>query len=196
MNLALISTVRISYKEAGTMKYVPNALTITRLFLVPIFAYIFFAPFENNHIYALVIFLAAGLTDLLDGYLARKFDVVSKVGIVLDPLADKMMLMTALVCLTLIGIMPAWALWIMLVSEGILILAGIYIYFHKDMDVIPANKYGKMATILFAAAVAMMVLLPDSPFTPLVLVLALSGKIVSFASYGLHLMMQRRGGRN
>ncbi len=173
------------------MKYVPNGLTILRLCLVPVFAYMFFAPIENNHIYALVIFMVAGLTDLMDGYIARKYDVVSVFGIVLDPLADKLMLLTALVCLTRIGVMPAWALWIMLVSESLLILTGTYMYFKKEKDVIPANKFGKTATILFAAAVFLMVMFPGGIVTRLVLVLALAAKIVSFTSYALQMLQKK-----
>jgi len=169
------------------MRHVPNALTIIRLLLVPVFAYMFFEPIPNGHFYALAIFLVAGLTDVLDGWLARKYNVISVVGIVLDPLADKLMLLTALVCLTMIGIMPVWGLWIMLAIESVQIAVGTYLYFHKEKDVIPANKFGKSATILFAAAVFLMIVLPQNPATLIVLGLAMAGKIASFASYAAHL---------
>jgi hypothetical protein len=81
------------------MKHVPNLITITRLFLIPIFIYAFFSGSPYGQLHALLIYLIAGVTDLLDGYLARKYNVVSLVGIVLDPLADKLMLLAALWCL-------------------------------------------------------------------------------------------------
>jgi len=136
--------------------------------------------------YALMIFLLAGITDLLDGYLARKYDVVSVVGIVLDPLADKLMLLTALICLYVAAVLPLWVLAVMAVSEGLLILAGIYLYFHKTEKVIPANKFGKMATILFTLAVVLLILLPAADISQWMLLLAVAAKIVSFSTYGLN----------
>lgn len=168
------------------MKYVPNALTFLRLMMVPVFAVLFFSPIENNHIYALIIFLMAGVTDFLDGFIARKYHVVSVVGIVLDPLADKLMLLTALVCLAAYGSMPAWVLVIVLINESILIIAGINMYFRKKKSVIPANKYGKTATVLFSLAVFLMIVLPGLPITRIVLIVALIAKIFSFATYGVN----------
>ncbi len=165
------------------MKYVPNALTILRMFMVPAFAVLFFSSIEYNHIYALLIFLLAGFTDWLDGYLARKYDVVTVVGIVLDPLADKLMLLTALICLTYYGSMPIWILVIVLINETILILAGISMYFRKKKSVIPANKFGKMATVLFTIAVFMMIVMPNQPFTMAIMIIALFSKLISFSSY-------------
>jgi len=154
--------------------------------LVPVFAVIFFSSIPNSHIYALVVFLVASLTDMLDGYIARKFNLVSVIGIVLDPLADKMMLLTVLVCLTVYGAMPLWAMLIMLISETILIVGNIFAYFQKSRDVVPANKLGKTATVLFAAAVVLMILLPGHPLTWGALALALATKLISFFYYGVH----------
>ncbi|HSN58547.1 MAG TPA: CDP-alcohol phosphatidyltransferase family protein, partial [Clostridiaceae bacterium] len=68
------------------MKYIPNAITLLRLLMVPFFAFVYFSEMPNAQVYALALFLAAGFTDVLDGYLARKYDVVSVVGIVFDRL--------------------------------------------------------------------------------------------------------------
>ena len=165
------------------MKHIPNAITIVRLFLVPVFIYAFFSGGPNSQIYALVIYLIAGITDLLDGYLARKYKVVSVVGTVLDPLADKLMLLTALWCLSVTDAIPVIVFIIMVVIEGFQILSGIYLYSRPQKSVIPANKFGKSATVLFALAVSMMVLLPDFSLTIVVVLLALVAKIVSFSSY-------------
>lgn len=167
------------------MKYVPNALTILRLFMVPAFAVLFFSSIKYNHIYALIIFLFAGFTDWLDGYLARKYDVVTVVGIVIDPLADKLMLLTALICLTYFGSMPIWVLVIVLVNETILILVGLSMYFRKKKSVIPANKFGKMATVLFSIAVFLMIVMPGHSFTMTILIIALISKLFSFSSYSV-----------
>lgn len=174
------------------MKYIPNMITLLRLFMVPIFAVMFFSDVKNHYIYALMIFLLAGITDLLDGYLARKYDVVSVIGIVLDPLADKLMLLTALICLFVTAILPPWILAVMVISEGLLILAGIYLYFHKTEKVIPANKFGKMATILFTLAVVLLILLPTADISQWFLLLAVAAKLISFSIYGLNFIQRSK----
>ena len=174
------------------MKYVPNALTILRLFMVPAFALLFFSLIPNNHRYALLIFLLAGFTDWLDGFLARKYDVVTVVGIVLDPLADKLMLLTALFCLTIYGSMPIWVLAIILANESILIIVGVAMYFRKKKSVIPANKFGKIATLLFTLAVFLMIVLPGHSFTMTIMIIALISKLISFASYGIRYFKKHR----
>ncbi|HSN59036.1 MAG TPA: CDP-diacylglycerol--glycerol-3-phosphate 3-phosphatidyltransferase [Clostridiaceae bacterium] len=165
------------------MKYIPNAITLLRLLMVPFFAFVYFSEMPNAQVYALALFLAAGFTDVLDGYIARKYDAVSVVGIVFDPLADKLMLLTALACLTFNGVIPLWTLAVMLVVEGVLILAGIYLYLNDKKDVVPAGKLGKAATVLFAAAVSMMILIPDNPATWIVFWAALAAKVASFFNY-------------
>lgn len=165
------------------MKHMPNILTIMRLFLIPVFIVLFFSPVQYNHVNALLIYLLAGLTDVLDGYLARKYQLVTVTGIVLDPLADKLMLMTALICLVIYGAVPLWIVAIILSAETSLILAGLYMYFKKNKDNIPSNKIGKTATVLFAAAICFMILLPGHPVTWFVLTLALAIKLTSVFSY-------------
>ncbi len=170
------------------MKSVPNMITILRLFMIPLFLWVFFSDIASNYAWALVVYLLAGATDMLDGYLARKFNVVSVVGIVLDPLADKLMLLTALVCLMVAGILPIWALTVMLIIEGIQIVFGIVLYIHPRQDVIPANIFGKAATVLFSISVSLMMLVPDLSWTHIILVLAIVSKAISFGSYGIHLI--------
>lgn len=65
----------------------PNILTLFRMFLIPIFILVFFSNIKNNIFYSIILFLIAGLTDVLDGYIARKKNLVTKWGIVLDPLS-------------------------------------------------------------------------------------------------------------
>jgi len=172
------------------MKYLPNAITLLRLLMVPFFAMIYFSGTKNAQAYALALFLAAGATDMLDGYLARKYNVVSVVGIVLDPLADKLMLLTALACLTFKGVIPLWTLAVMMVVEGALILAGIYLYFNEEKEVVPAGKLGKAATLLFAAAVSLMILIPGHPVTWIIFWAALAAKVASFVNYSRSFIKQ------
>lgn len=168
------------------MKYVPNILTIIRLFLVPLFPTIFFAPIDNAHTYGLIIFLLAGVTDFLDGYLARKYNVVSVIGIVLDPLADKLMLLTTLACLYLSDYIPLWVLIIILMKEASLVFSGIFLYFKKEKTVIPSNKFGKLATIAFSIAIFLLIIIPKHSISVIVLSLAIILEFIALTSYISH----------
>ena len=68
----------------------PNLLTTIRIILVPLFIYIFFSPMKNNILYGTIILFIIGLTDILDGYIARKYNMITKLGTILDPIADKL----------------------------------------------------------------------------------------------------------
>ena len=78
-------------------KYIPNILTIIRILLAPIFVLLINSGLENSYFFALLIFLLASITDYLDGKLARKFQVVSKFGVFMDPLADKILVITSFI---------------------------------------------------------------------------------------------------
>lgn len=78
---------------------IPNLLTFLRILLIPIFILLFYLPFRGSHVLAAIIFTFAAMTDWLDGYLARSLDQVSKLGTFLDPVADKLIVVVALVLL-------------------------------------------------------------------------------------------------
>ena len=88
----------------------PNQLTILRVILIPFFVFFLLSPsFEGygNYI-AVAIFIVASLTDFLDGYLARKHNLVTNFGKFMDPLADKLLVISALICMIDVGLVPAW----------------------------------------------------------------------------------------
>ena len=105
---------------------IPNILTTLRLFMVPLFAYTLVGL--ERPIAALFIFLLAGVTDVVDGIIARKFNMITKIGKVYDPLADKLMQITAVICLSYVEIIPSWVIWFILFKEGTMILGGIFLY--------------------------------------------------------------------
>lgn len=164
-------------------KHVPNILSAFRILLVPIFVIIFFSGQDNAHYFALGIFILAGLTDMLDGYIARKYNLISKVGTVLDPLADKLMQVTALVCLTIDGALPLWVMMIFLAKELAMIITGIYMYFRKHSTVIPSNWFGKSATVLFSLAVLITIIFPESIGSYVLVFGALGLKLMALSSY-------------
>lgn len=130
---------------------IPNALTIIRFLLVPIFIYSFYYQNQNNYIIPLLIFLLAGITDILDGYIARKYNLVTKWGKLLDPLADKSIQVSALIVLTHKGIIPLWVVLVVMAKE-LFLIAGSALLYRKKI-VAQANWYGKLATVMFYIAI-------------------------------------------
>lgn len=129
------------------MLNIPNILTTIRIFLIPVFILIFFSNNPSSLIYSILIFLLAGTTDILDGYIARKYNQVTKYGVVLDPLADKLMLLTVLFCLSSKTLIPSWIFVIVAIKEVAMIVSGIFLY--KKDTIIPSNFFGKASTVLF-----------------------------------------------
>ncbi len=131
-----------------------------RIILVPVFAYEFLA--NDNFVLAGIFLLVSGITDCLDGFIARKFNMITDLGKLLDPLADKLTQITAVLCLALKGFDMMWFLFgVFLVKDIALIVGGITIYKKKDL-VVSSNWYGKIATIIFYVAVIFMSLFYDS----------------------------------
>lgn len=135
-----------------SVKYLPNILTTIRLLLV--FVYIaVYITIEKNVTYLMIIFFVAGATDILDGYIARKYHLITKWGQVMDPLADKLMQITVLVTLGLSGYIADWIVVIFLLKEAFMILSGVILYFKEEKVVIPSNYFGKVTTIMIYLAV-------------------------------------------
>lgn len=126
---------------------IPNFLTIVRLFLVPVFIMVFFSGAQNATFISVLIFLAAGLTDVLDGYIARKYNMVTKWGTVLDPLADKLMSLTVLISFSVKHMIPTWVLYVIGIKEMLMIIGGAVLF--KKGTYVPAKIYGKITTVLF-----------------------------------------------
>lgn len=106
------------------LSYLPNALTLSRIALAPL---LILALKDHGYALALVIFLAAGVTDAADGYLAKRLNVISRLGAILDPAADKILLISAFVMLTLLGHIPFW-LMLSVVFRDLLIVGGYLAY--------------------------------------------------------------------
>ena len=131
---------------------VPNILTLFRFALVP--ACSIFIYFDRM-LPALIIYIVACATDLLDGYIARKYRLITEAGILLDPLADKLMSVFAVIAFTVSGALGdmGWAiLTALFVKELLMIGGGIFLYF-RDI-ITPANKFGKIAAFIFNTSVA------------------------------------------
>lgn len=165
------------------MKHLSNILTGLRLILVPMFPLMFFSSHPQGRVIALGIFLLAGLTDFLDGYIARRFHMITELGTVLDPLADKLMLMTVLATLWVNRTLPGWLVFPLIAKETFMIFAGSYLYIKKEKFVIPSNHYGKAATALLFLAIPLRILRPDHWAGLALIALAAATMITALVSY-------------
>lgn len=139
------------------IKNLPNILSCIRILLVFVFVGVFFYDYPNNILAALFVFLLAGATDVADGIIARKFNCISNVGKILDPLADKMMQCTVMLCLMVKNIIPLWFGVPFILKELIILVAGLFLY--KSNNVVAVSKwYGKFAVCFFYATIASIVI--------------------------------------
>lgn len=132
---------------------IPNFLSLFRLVLVPCFAVIYMSSLKSASLFAGMIFVLAAITDAADGYIARKYNKITKIGRILDPLADKLLQLTAISCLTLKSIVPAAFFAIFVIKELLMILGGMFMV-NRMNDVMPSNLYGKVLTFLVSASIA------------------------------------------
>lgn len=145
------------------LKYVPNILTIIRFLLIPI---ILLFLFSGNYLLAFIFFTISGITDILDGYIARKFNLVSNFGKLMDPLADKLTQISILAALFFLNIVPVWILIIVLLKEVIMVAGASFLY--GKSVVVYSRWYGKLATVLFYIAIVTSLLIKEtSKFTTL-----------------------------
>ena len=135
-----------------------NALTALRLFLVPVFLYFLFAGGGHetaSRITAFAIFAVAIITDRIDGWLARTYDMVTEFGMLADPIADKMLIGAALIGLSTLGDLPWWVTVVILIRElGVTVMRFALL----DRGVIPASRGGKLKTLVQAIAIGLFIL--------------------------------------
>lgn len=162
---------------------IPNILTTIRFFLIPIFVVVFYSPLNDSVLYATLIFALAGLTDFLDGYLARKYNMVTKWGIAMDPLADKLMLLTVLICFTSRGYLPIWVIIVVGIKEILMIFGALFLYYSEDKKLIPANKFGKVATISFYIAILSVAFKISETISFLLVLVAVVLTLIAFINY-------------
>lgn len=124
---------------------IPNILTFFRILLVPVFVTLII---YEQVFYAFLVFIIAGVTDVLDGFIARVFNQKTDLGAHIDPIADKLLLVTSYIILAIKGIIPPW-LSVLVISRDIFILTGVLILFlnHKSVEIKP-TFFGKASTLI------------------------------------------------
>jgi CDP-diacylglycerol---glycerol-3-phosphate 3-phosphatidyltransferase len=134
----------------------PNSLTLLRIFMVPILVVVLLTKFDGKEYVGLAIFLFAGLTDFLDGFLARRFKKVTRLGMLLDPIADKLLISSAFISLVEIGLAPAWMVVIIIGRE--FAISGLRSIASQQGVTIAASGLGKGKTISQIVAIALLIL--------------------------------------
>ncbi|MDO5713623.1 MAG: CDP-alcohol phosphatidyltransferase family protein [Tissierellia bacterium] len=167
-----------------------NKITLFRLCLIPVFPLVFFSSLENRLTLALIVFLIAGISDVLDGYIARNYNMITPLGTVLDPLADKLMVLTVVSCFVYTDLLPLWLLLLYLVKEGIQIIIGTFFYFNKYKIQIPSNKFGKFGTAFLYALIIGVGLDIPNPIQKILLFISLMLALLAFVSYGKALIFE------
>ena len=165
----------------------PNKLTLFRVILIPFFVFFLLAPYfegYGNYI-AVAIFIVASLTDMLDGKIARKYNLVTNFGKFMDPLADKLLVGSAMICLISTGQLAAWIVIIIIARE--FIISGFRLIASDNGIVIAASYWGKFKTTFQMLMVIVLILnIPNQFFTVLGTILtyiALALTIISLIDY-------------
>lgn len=145
-----------SAKPSSVILNIPNTLTLLRIFLVPFLVVVLLTKFTNREYVGLAIFLVAAVTDLFDGYLARKYNQITKLGILLDPIADKLLMSAAFISLVEIGLAPAWMIVVIISRE--FAVSGLRSIAAQQGIVIPASPLGKGKTASQVVAISLLIL--------------------------------------
>ncbi|MBM3294685.1 MAG: CDP-diacylglycerol--glycerol-3-phosphate 3-phosphatidyltransferase [Candidatus Aminicenantes bacterium] len=138
----------------------PNALTVFRIALIPVFVAVFLTPFRGHEAVALAVFLAAALTDLVDGLLARLTGTTTELGALLDPIADKLLVAASVVCLVGAGRIPSWVAAVVIGRE--IAVTGFRSMAASKGVLIPAGWAGKVKMNLETYALAFYILGPKA----------------------------------
>jgi cardiolipin synthase len=135
---------------------VPNILTMFRFVLIPVYFMVFFSDEPYSMQIALCVLVLAGLTDILDGYLARKYKWVTELGTMLDPLADKLMMLAAIVSFVIDNRVSWIAAGLFILRDMGMILSSAF-FVSRGKKTVPATVWGKVTTVLYyMALVALM----------------------------------------
>lgn len=161
---------------------IPNMLTVLRLFLVPVFILVFL--FEGDQkTAAAIVFIIASTTDVLDGYIARKYNMSTKTGQLLDPLADKLMQIAVVVSLLCAKMVPLWFVLILASKELLMILGGFFLYTKKNF--VRSNIFGKANTVVMFCAMVILLIFSETNETlkNIILNVTMVTNIVAMVSY-------------
>ena len=171
---------------------IPNQLTLLRIILIPVFVLVFYYPFKWNNLFACLIFTLAALTDILDGYLARKLNQTSSLGAFLDPVADKLMVAIALVLLVQQNPTVYLALPAAIIIGREITVSALREWMAEigERAVVNVSSYGKLKTAAQMAAILILLVYPgqtDNVFVIIGFVLLYVAVVLTVYSMWLYL---------
>ena len=165
----------------------PNKLTMFRVILIPVFVFFLLVPYfpDRGKYIAAFIFIIASLTDLFDGKIARKYNLVTNFGKFMDPLADKLLVCSALICLTAMELLEAWIVIVIISRE--FIISGFRLIAAEQKIVIAASYWGKFKTTFQMLMIIVLILdIHQAAFQALGIILtyvSLALTVISLADY-------------
>jgi cardiolipin synthase len=164
--------------------YLPNAITLVRLGLVPVFIVVLKA---QDYTVALMVFAVAGLSDGLDGFIAKRFNLVTRLGAILDPLADKVLLVSAYIMLTILGHLPFW-LVLTVGFRDLLIVGGYLVYTSLIGSVAMRPTYLSKFNTFLQITLVVAILVQQAMALPLALLvqILIYGVFITTVSSGVH----------
>jgi cardiolipin synthase len=164
--------------------YLPNAITLVRIGLVPVFIVVLKA---QDYAVALLVFAVAGLSDGLDGFIAKRFNLVTRLGAILDPLADKVLLVSAYIMLTILGHLPFW-LVLTVGFRDLLIVAGYLVYTSLIGSVAMRPTYLSKFNTFLQITLVVAILVQQAMGLPLALLVQILvyGVFITTVSSGVH----------
>jgi CDP-diacylglycerol---glycerol-3-phosphate 3-phosphatidyltransferase len=165
--------------------YVPNSLTLLRIVLVPVLVVVLLTEFEGKEWYGLGLFLLAALTDFLDGFLARRWKLVTRLGKLLDPAADKILTAAAFISLVELDVAASWMVTVIIARE--FAVSALRAFAAGEQVVIPAGWSGKVKTVVQVISISLLIIYGQlgefSHLAPISLWLAMLISIYSGVEY-------------
>lgn len=163
-----------------------NKLTILRVLMIPAFLAVLYWGFPGSRYVALAIYVVACLTDLLDGYIARHYNQISDFGKFMDPLADKLLVMSAMAWFVEVGWMPAWAFFVVIARE--LAVTGLRLIAVEQGRVIAAGKSGKVKTASTMVCICLLLAFPN----PTLILVCVAVILVTTVYSGIEYFIQNK----
>lgn len=163
---------------------IPNMMGYLRILLIPVFIYLYVSANSADELRAAAVVVAiSGITDFLDGLIARKFNMITEFGMVLDPLADKLT-QTAILCCLASRFPLMWAVFgIVVVRELYLLAKGLHML-RRGKSLNGSRWYGKVSTFVFYAVVLLLMIFPDMAYSTVQALIALCGALTLVALCG------------
>ena len=149
---------------------IPNILSFIRILLVPVFAVAYLCDFENHFWYAIAVLLASGFSDVLDGFIARKFNMISTFGKILDPIADKLTQGIVVVCLAIRHIEIVFIL-ILIFAKELTMLLGAVVLFKAGLRPSESKWWGKLSTVMVFVMFVVVLATDVCPSIPLFVII-------------------------